>query len=63
MTTMNVNIVNTALVSCLLTPLRWLATLGLSLQFVCSMLATLPASLLMIRFGHDNGRSIGLTFG
>ena len=30
----------------------WLATLGLSLQFVASMLTTLPASLLMVRFGR-----------
>ena len=52
MTTMNVNIINTALVGSLLSPLPWLATLGLSLQFVTSMLTTLPASLLMVRFGR-----------
>ena len=52
MTTMNVNIINTALVGSLLAPVAWLATLGLSLQFVASMLATLPASLLMVRFGR-----------
>ena len=52
MTTMNVNIVNTALVGSLLAPVAWLATLGLSLQFVASMLTTLPASLLMVRFGR-----------
>ena len=52
MTTMNVNIINTALVGSLLAPVEWLATLGLSLQFVASMLTTLPASLLMIRFGR-----------
>ncbi|MDC1383932.1 MFS transporter [Candidatus Puniceispirillum sp.] len=52
MTTMNVNIINTALVGSLLSPLPWLATLGLSLQFMMSMLTTLPASLLMVRFGR-----------
>jgi len=52
MTTMNVNIINTALVGSLLSPVAWLATLGLSLQFVASMLTTLPASLLMVRFGR-----------
>ena len=52
MTTMNVNIINTALVGSLLSPVPWLATLGLSLQFVTSMLTTLPASLLMVKFGR-----------
>ena len=52
MTTMNVNIINTALVGSLLSPVPWLATLGLSLQFVASMLTTLPASLLMVKFGR-----------
>jgi MFS family permease len=52
MTTMNVNIINTALVGSLLSPVPWLATLALSLQFVTSMLTTLPASLLMVRFGR-----------
>ena len=50
MTTMNVNIINTALVGSLLAPVAWLATLGLSLQFVAS-LTTLPASLLMVVLG------------
>lgn len=52
MTTMNVNIINTALVGALLAPLAWLATLPLSLQFLTSMMATLPASLLMARYGR-----------
>jgi len=39
-------------VGSLLAPVPWLATLGLSLQFVFSMLTTLPASLLMVRFGR-----------
>ena len=52
MTTMNVNIINTALVGSLLSPVPWLATLGLSLQFMMAMLTTLPASLLMVRYGR-----------
>jgi len=52
MTTMNINIINTALVGVLIAPLPWLATLALSLQFLTSMMATLPASLLMTRFGR-----------
>ena len=36
MTTMNVNIINTALVGSLFAPVPWFATLGLSLQFVSS---------------------------
>ena len=52
MTTMNVNIINTALVGALLSPVAWLATLPLSLQFLTSMMTTLPASLLMARFGR-----------
>ena len=52
MTTMNVNIINTALVGVLIAPLPWLATLALSLQFLTSMMTTLPASLLMARFGR-----------
>ncbi|MEX0503967.1 MFS transporter [Alphaproteobacteria bacterium LSUCC0719] len=52
MTSMNVNIINTALVGVLLAPVAWLATLPLSLQFITSMMVTLPASLLMARFGR-----------
>ena len=52
MTSMNVNIINTALVGVLLAPVAWLATLPLSLQFLTSMMVTLPASLLMARFGR-----------
>lgn len=52
MTSMNVNIINTALVGVLLAPVAWLATLPLSLQFITSMVVTLPASLLMARFGR-----------
>jgi MFS family permease len=52
MTMMNVNIINTGLAGGLLAPLPWLATLPLSLQFVATMLATLPASLVMARLGR-----------
>lgn len=52
MTSMNVNIINTALVGYLLAPVPWLATLPLSLQFVSVMMTTLPASLLMARIGR-----------
>ena len=52
MTTMNVNIINTALVGAFLAPVAWLATVPLSLIFVASMMTTLPASLLMARFGR-----------
>ena len=53
MTSMNVNIINTALVGYLLAPVPWLATLPLSLQFVSVMMITLPASLLMARVGRQ----------
>ena len=52
MTSMNVNIINTALVGVILAPMAWLATLPLSLQFLTSMMVTLPASLLMSRYGR-----------
>ena len=52
MTVMNVNIINTGLAGAILAPELWMATLPLSLQFVAVMLATLPSSLLMARFGR-----------
>jgi MFS family permease len=52
MTVMNINIITTGLAGAILSPVAWLATLALSLQFVATMLATLPASLLMSRFGR-----------
>ena len=52
MSVMNINIVNTGLAGALLAPNLWMATLPLSLQFVAVMMATLPASLLMARFGR-----------
>ncbi|MGB2464429.1 MAG: MFS transporter, partial [Candidatus Puniceispirillaceae bacterium] len=52
MSVMNINIINTGLAGAILAPALWMATLPLSLQFVSVMLATLPASLLMARFGR-----------
>ena len=52
MTTMNVNMIDTALVGSILAPVAWLSTLPLSLMFVMSMLSTLPVSLLMSRYGR-----------
>ena len=52
MTVMNINIITTGLAGAILSPVAWLATLALSLQFVATMLSTLPASLLMSRFGR-----------
>jgi len=52
MTVMNINIINTGLAGAVLAPALWMATLPLSLQFVSVMLTTLPASLLMARFGR-----------
>jgi MFS family permease len=60
MTSMNVNIINTALVGALLAPVPWMATVPLSLQFVTSMMTTLPASLLMARFGRRPVFMIGV---
>jgi MFS family permease len=52
MTTLNVNIIVVGLAGLSIAPEPWLATLPLSLQFVSSMLTTLPASLAMGRFGR-----------
>ncbi|MDA9816489.1 sugar porter family MFS transporter, partial [Alphaproteobacteria bacterium] len=52
MTVMNVNLTNTALVGSLLAPSPWLITLPLSIQFIAVMIATIPASLLMAKFGR-----------
>ena len=52
MTVMNVNLTNTALVGSLLAPSPWLITLPISIQFIAVMLATIPASLLMAKFGR-----------
>ena len=52
MTTLNVNIIIVGLSGLAIAPEAWLATLPLSLQFVASMLSTLPASMAMGRFGR-----------
>jgi MFS family permease len=52
MTAINVNIINTGLVGSAIAPALWMATLPLSSQFVAAMMTTLPASLLMGRFGR-----------
>ena len=52
MTTLNINMIIVGLSGLAIAPEPWLATLPLSLQFVASMLTTLPASLLMVRFGR-----------
>ena len=52
MTTININIIIVGLAGLILAPEPWLATLPLSMQFIASMLTTLPASLLMGRVGR-----------
>ena len=52
MTALNVNIIATGLVGAVLAPAAWLATLPLSVQFISTMFASLPASLLMSYFGR-----------
>jgi len=52
MTAINVNVINTGLVGSAIAPALWMATLPLSCQFLAAMMTTLPASLLMGRFGR-----------
>lgn len=52
MTTLNINIIIVGLAGLLVAPEPWLATLPLSMQFVASMLTTLPASLIMGKIGR-----------
>ncbi len=52
-----------ALVGEMLAPDKALATLPLALQQLCVMATTIPASLLMRRFGRKVGFSIGAAFG
>lgn len=61
MTTLNINIIIVGLAGLLIAPEPWLATLPLSLQFVASMLTTLPASLLMGKIGRKPVFVIGIT--
>ena len=62
MTTLNINIVIVGLAGLLVAPEPWLATLPLSVQFIASMLSTLPASLLMGRIGRKPVFILGITF-
>jgi MFS family permease len=52
MTTLNINIIIVGLAGLAIAPEPWLATLPLSLQFVASMLTTLPASIIMGKIGR-----------
>ena len=52
MTAMNINIIVTGLAGFLIAPHGWLSTFPLSLQFIITMLATFPTSLLMSVFGR-----------
>ena len=60
---MSINMTVTALAGKSLTADPSLATLPLALQFAGSMLATMPASPLMRRFGRRNGFFLGVTLG
>lgn len=51
------------LVGLQMAPAPWLATLPLGVQFLASMVTTMPASLLMRRFGRSNGLAFGAIFG
>lgn len=53
----------TALAGASLTPHQLLATLPLSLQFIATMATTIPASMLMRRFGRRTGFALGATVG
>ncbi len=52
MTTLNINMIIVGLSGLAIAPVPWLATVPLSLQFVASMLSTLPASILMGKIGR-----------
>jgi MFS family permease len=52
MTTLNINVIIVGLSGLAIAPEPWLATLPLSLQFVASMLSTLPASIMMGKIGR-----------
>lgn len=63
MTTTSLLITTSALVGRALTPDPALTTLPLALQFLCTMLATFPASLLMRRVGRRRGFMTGAAIG
>lgn len=52
-----------ALAGVMLAPAPWMATLPLALQFLATMLATIPASLLMGRIGRRPGFILGQAVG
>ena len=52
MTTTNIHVILSGLVGAVLAPVPWLATLAITVQLIAVMLTTLPASLLMARFGR-----------
>lgn len=60
MTTLNINIIVVGLAGLQIAPEPWLATVPLSLQFVASMLTTLPASMAMGRKGRKMIFLIGI---
>lgn len=62
MTTLNVNIIVVGLSGLLIAPEPWMATVPLSVQFITSMLTTLPASLAMGRFGRKPIFLLGIGF-
>jgi MFS family permease len=62
MTTININIIIVGLSGLMIAPEPWLATLPLSVQFIASMLTTLPASLAMGRVGRKPVFIMGICF-
>jgi len=62
MTTININIIIVGLSGLMIAPEPWLATLPLSMQFIASMLTTLPASLAMGRVGRKPVFIVGVFF-
>ncbi len=63
MSAMSMSMTVTALVGQSLSPDPALSTLPLALQFTATMLTTMPASLLMRRFGRQMGFSLGVVIG
>ena len=62
MTAMNINMITTALAGFLIAPYGWMSTLPLSLQFLTTMISTVPSSLLMARFGRRPIFLLGVFF-
>ena len=62
MTTININIIIVGLSGLIIAPEPWLAPLPLSVQFIASMLTTLPASLAMGRIGRKPVFLLGIFF-